>query len=209
MPLIAHIEVQEDTAIALWKVKADERPPATSQRENPTSGNTAKKAVEKRERERLGVHHCLEQLGLYKRIRYTPKGKPYLNRGPHISISHGADKAAVISSRKRRVGIDIDRRRAKILKIEPKFIGESERAFIPIQDRMDYLHVIWGAKESLYKLCGGERPLSFQENMRVAPFALAEKGRFACAVQKEDFYESFEGFYQSIEDSYLVYCLAL
>lgn len=209
MPRIAHIKTQEDTVIAIWEVTADEEPPATYQHTGPAGGHAVRGAVEKRKRERLGVHHCLEQLGIRQRIRYTSKGKPYLDQGPHISISHSADKVAVIRSRKRQVGIDIQTISTKILKIEPKFIGEAERRFIPAIDKMDYLHIIWGAKESLYKIFGGERPLSFKEDMRVTPFAASEEGQIQCLVRDGDHSERFEGFYRRIKDSYLVYCTAL
>src|ERR1700743_1796292 len=58
-------------------------------------------------------------------------GKPYLVTLPyHISLSHSFDYAAVMISRSRPVGIDIDKVKEKVERIANKFMKPAELAFV-------------------------------------------------------------------------------
>jgi 4'-phosphopantetheinyl transferase len=111
----------------------------------------------------LGVAH-------YDDIVYDEKGKPHLKDGRgHISFSHTRNFAAVMFHRTKNIGIDVETVRERIEKISHKFLNDEERAFIENPKRIDTLHVIWGAKEVLFKMYG-KGGLDFKNQMRVHPF---------------------------------------
>jgi len=95
-------------------------------------------------------------------------GKPTLiNSEYHISLSHSVDRTAVIAS-KRSVGIDIQKVVSKIGRIARKFCNEVELESISVSERDEllYYHIIWGAKECIYKSYG-KRKVDFRGHMTV------------------------------------------
>ena len=104
-------------------------------------------------------------------------GKPYLRGGPplHFSLSHSHGHAAALVSGVA-CGVDLQRRVPKITRLRSKFERPDERASVERQpSEVDALHVLWGAKEALYKLYG-RRGLDWHEDMVVAPFDLTPGG---------------------------------
>jgi len=95
-------------------------------------------------------------------------GKPHLKgeKGLHFSLTHSHGHAAAIVS-KAVCGIDLQRRVDKIIRLRSKFERPDERAFIERQpDEVGALHVLWGAKESLFKLWG-KRVIDWHEHLIV------------------------------------------
>jgi 4'-phosphopantetheinyl transferase len=135
-------------------------------------------------------------------------GKPYIiGSSLHISLSHSADKAAVIISPKS-VGIDIQYFTEKIKRIERKFMREEESACLSANKETPHLHVFWGAKESLYKAYG-KRELDFRKHLFVTPFEYnPEKGVAQGLIQKNDFSESYTIYYTVLDNFSLSYCIA-
>ncbi len=114
-------------------------------------------------------------------------GKPHLLADPslHFSLSHSHQHAAALVST-RACGIDLQMRVDKITRLRSKFERADERAFISQQpDEIGALHVLWGAKESLYKLWG-KRLIDWHQHLIVHPFEHAPGGgTFAGLVQKD------------------------
>jgi 4'-phosphopantetheinyl transferase len=135
-------------------------------------------------------------------------GKPYISDSSlHISLSHSADKAAVIISPKS-VGIDIQYFTEKIKRIERKFMREEESACLSANKETPHLHVFWGAKESLYKAYG-KRELDFRKHLLITPFEYnPEKGVAQGLIQKNDFSESYTIYYTVLDNFSLSYCIA-
>ena len=119
----------------------------------------------------FSVRHLLANFGYTDQdLYYDDNGKPHLKDGKYISITHSFTFSGVIIS-DHPVGIDIEKQRDKIGIIAKKFIGY-ECAIISIQNATDYikkLTVIWGIKESLYKLFATPGML-FKEHFLVIPF---------------------------------------
>src|SRR5436190_15167623 len=114
----------------------------------------------------LGVAH-------YDDIIYDEKGKPHLKNGKgYISFSHTKNFAAVIFHRNKNMGLDIETVRERIEKISRKFLNDSETAFTQNEKRIETLHVIWGAKEVLFKI-HGKGGLDFKKQISVHPFVPA------------------------------------
>ena len=111
-------------------------------------------------------------------VVYTPEGKPLLEGAfEHISISHTEGYVAVAFHKKRDVGIDIERRGAKVLKLRRRFMNVAEEDALDKADEQTSLLLHWSAKESFYKIIGN-RGGSFSENFLVAPFRLSDGGSF-------------------------------
>ncbi|MEH0008175.1 MAG: 4'-phosphopantetheinyl transferase superfamily protein [Flavobacteriales bacterium] len=209
MPIRTHFKPDTDTEIAIWDVTESEVALMRYSKPTPGESDRLKAMCEKRRREWLGIRCCLKHLDIREKIHYTPRGKPYLESRRHISISHACGQVALIVSRDQRVGIDIEKVREKTVGLASKFANESEQKFIPDCKKWDYLHIIWGAKESLYKIWGGQRFVSFRNHMFVKPFAISEKGGLQCRVKDEVSSENADGFYRRIEGVYVVYCTAV
>lgn len=101
-------------------------------------------------------------------LHYDQNGKPYLEDGKFISISHSFNFVAMAISTTP-VGIDIEQIRPKIKNIVSKFIG-LEACFLDLnsKDYLDSLTQIWTAKESSYKLYG-KPGMNFKDQFLVLP----------------------------------------
>ncbi|MHC5201944.1 4'-phosphopantetheinyl transferase family protein [Myroides sp. LJL119] len=97
---------------------------------------------------------------------YDQNGRPNLKDGKFISISHSFEFASIIVGNSN-VGIDIEQKREKIIKIAPKFCNQLELDSVSkSKDQIDLYSEIWCVKESMYKMCQS-RSLSFREHMSV------------------------------------------
>ncbi|AWU44022.1 phosphopantetheinyl transferase [Blattabacterium sp. (Cryptocercus kyebangensis)] len=163
---------------------------------------------EKRKKEFLGVRYALRHIGINMNLFYNEKRKPFLfPKGKYISLSHSFELIAIAISYYH-IGIDIEKLRKdkKIIKVRKKFIRNDESVFIHPNYEEDYLHIIWGIKESLYKLEGGPSS-NFLTHYRVSPFCLKKDSRISCWIMKDSYSKRFSAFYRKIDDHYLVYII--
>ena len=99
-------------------------------------------------------------------LYYDALGKPHLQDGTFISITHSHYFAAVILSDVP-VGIDIELQREKIIRIANKFC-KTEFQYLNTDD-IDYIRkltVIWGVKEAIFKI-KSEKGISFKDHISV------------------------------------------
>jgi 4'-phosphopantetheinyl transferase len=124
----------------------------------------------------LSIRHLLKEVGLTDAdLIYDEHGKPHLNAGRYISISHSFTFTAIIFSYETPVGIDIEKQREKILKIAHKFTQIEEYKTIANVDALiSKLTIVWGAKESLYKIFG-KKKLLFLHHIYIEDFKFADK----------------------------------
>lgn len=124
----------------------------------------------------LSIRHLLKEINLKDSdLIYDDFGKPHLDKGRFISITHSFNFTAIIYSTKTEVGIDIEKQRDKILKIAPKFTPIQEYKTIANTDALiSKLTIVWGAKESLYKIYG-KKKLLFLRDIFVADFSFDDK----------------------------------
>lgn len=125
----------------------------------------------------LAVRRLMHQLGIASPIAYLPSGKPYLKDDErHISISHTRGYAAVAISGTNPIGLDIEQRTDKVLRVQHKFLSPEERLFIPSgEGNVEPLLVIWTAKEAMFKLVDREG-IDFADHFHLAPFTVAPAG---------------------------------
>jgi hypothetical protein len=90
--------------------------------------------------------------GAFLDMATLPTGKPYLaGRDEEISLSHSGVYAAVMMG-PQDVGVDIQICKDKITHLEHKFARPEESACIDRTNAVQHLHLLWGAKEVLYKI---------------------------------------------------------
>jgi len=134
-------------------------------------------------------------------------GKPHRqDKKGYISISHSRHMVAVMQSN-RLAGLDIQVPEEKIARIQHKFISDRERCMLPKKNLLDYYHVFWGGKESMYKAYG-KRELDFRKHMHLYPFRIGQgitelKG----CVSKGDVYQLYDLEVDRVEQAYLVSCV--
>ncbi len=134
-------------------------------------------------KEVLLVRKILKSVLPQHKILYDGR-TPYLQPSDwEISITHSFPYAAVALS-KEKVGIDIEPFGSKILRIKNKFVYEDEIAFIPKEQEMEYLTVIWSMKESLYKIHHSNY-WSLKKHYEVKPFQLDQPFKILCRVHDE------------------------
>mgnify|MGYP000152860289 CR=1 FL=1 len=173
MPLYKSISVNSQTTVKIWKIEEsydDLMQPLDlkSQSLNRVLGMKS----ELHQRGFLSVRHLLYEFGYTDQdLFYDDNGKPHLKDGKHISITHSFTFSGVIIS-DNEVGIDIEKQRNKIGIIAKKFVDyEFHYLDKNASDYIRKLTVIWGIKESLYKLFATPGML-FREHFLVIPFML-------------------------------------
>ena len=99
-------------------------------------------------------------------------------------MSHAGDKVAVIIGNKR-VGVDIELETDKILNIKHKFVNQQEDLFIPEDKIREGASIVWGAKESMFKLYQ-KGALSYLNHLQLHPFNDFDSDKFECFIEKNE-----------------------
>lgn len=166
MALIEKGNPEEHIQFSIWKIEEDEAELRSLIRDRGMDlGSVDGIKIESRRLESLAARCALlqlvesyEGLTIYK----DEFGKPHANGANiELSISHTKGYAAAAINRRGQVGIDIEHVREKVLRIQHKFLNESEYW---AKDRVNPLTQIWAAKEALYKL-HGRTQLHFAEQL--------------------------------------------
>jgi 4'-phosphopantetheinyl transferase len=139
-------------------------------------------------------------------VKNDEHGKPHLINHPfELSFSHSADYAAVLLS-KNICGVDIELIGTKIRGIAERFLHSEELEFTSDSADPFLLHIIWGAKEAIFKL-HGKRKLSFREHISVSPFKAENAGIVKASLLKVGHEKNFVVHYEVLKDYMLVYVL--
>ena len=99
----------------------------------------------------------MDMMGGMHEIIHNSDGKPYLECGKNISISHTRGYVAVILSDNSDVAIDIEYMDERVCRIADRFLRDDEKTDETIEKLLS-----WCAKESLYKLYSQDK-LVFHE----------------------------------------------
>ncbi|MDG1528915.1 MAG: 4'-phosphopantetheinyl transferase superfamily protein [Polaribacter sp.] len=171
MPLHKSLTINNSTKVLIWNIQED-----YTDLSNGISLTTANQTrvdsmkSELHQRGFLSIRHLLKEVGLVDAdLVYDEFGKPHLKNGKFISITHSFTFSGIIVSDVP-VGIDIEKQRDKILKIAHKFTPFQEYKTIANHDALiSKLTIVWGAKESLYKIYG-KKKLRFLEHIYIEDF---------------------------------------
>jgi phosphopantetheinyl transferase len=180
MPLLKTINFNPTTEILLWKITESLAELSAEVNLNPKNQQRFNgMKSELHQRAFLSVRKLLQLKGYTDfDLDYDQFGKPHLKDGKHISISHSHEFATVIFSDEI-TGIDIELQRDKIIRIADKFV-EPEWEFLnkENQDYIRKLTVIWGVKESIFKI-RNEAGISFKAHIHVHPFEIKDQSGIA------------------------------
>ncbi len=205
MPLHKEIQHNQDTQILVWEITESKETLLDGLNLTENSLSRIKNMrSELHQRGFLSVRHLLHNAGYTDYdLFYTKDGKPHLKDGKHISITHSFTFSAIAISTNE-IGIDIEKNREKIIKIAPKFVAD-EYDFMAEENVVDFLTVVWGAKESLYKIHpdGG---LLFKHHLPIEPFKLGDN-KTRGWIKKDSFYEVYQIYFEKIKDFTLVYAV--
>lgn len=206
MPLYKTIQPNYHTTIFVWKI---------SESLNDLSQNTSltNRSMERlnsmkselHKRGFLSVRKLLEKAGYTDfDLFYNGNGKPHLTNGKNISITHSFNFSAIVISDKE-VGIDIEKNREKIKIIQHKFVNFESGFIHKDDDYIKQLTVIWGAKESLYKIYphGG---LTFKNDIDICSFQISDK-KTTGHIKVKDWNKKYDIGFEQLEDFTLVYAL--
>lgn len=206
MPVIDYINDFKHTRIITWKVTESNEELLEYLQLEDYRIEKYNNLRPKQAREYLGLRACLKKLDLDYDVNYDERGKPFLPTNKEISITHSYGLVSVGVS-EYNIGIDVELARPKkILNIKHKFARSDESSWIPAEHEIEYLHVIWGLKEGLYKLNGGNL-WNFLNHYRVEEFDLKENNQIICWISDEVKSRKYHAFYKMIEDHYLVWVL--
>lgn len=153
MPLLSSTHTATGAHLALWHIteSADRLRAMLSQPDLHAGKTAGLRPASRRLREVLAVRCLLRaMLGTETEVRYHDDGRPWLDNGTHISITHTEGYAAVILS-SHPAGIDIERIGNRVQRVVSHFVHPAEEALL---DTPLALHLAWSAKETAFKLLG-------------------------------------------------------
>ncbi len=208
MPIVYQKNIDEHTSLAVWKIEETE--------EQLLSGLQLKQheldVIASLSNGKRALHWLSTRLLLrtmlntseYIDCRMDDHGKPYLvNSDAQISLSHSYDYAAVIISKDKKVGIDIELIKHKIKSIKHKFLSDLELAQKQIGDNTNGLYVCWCAKEAIYKW-NGRKGLEFKQHIHIKPFKLKEDGALQALVELPEGTKALDVNYFKTKDGYML-----
>lgn len=177
MPLYKTLTVSPTTTVYLWKVTEPEAQlskgivltPHCQKRMHAMKSQAHRRAF-------LSIRHLMAEAGYTDSdLYYNAFGKPHLTDGTAISITHSHQFTGIIVSHTEQVGIDIEMQRKKILRIAHRFsVPDEWESQAHPHNAIKKLTMVWGAKESLYKIYA-QPGLSFLQHIRVHAFAVADR----------------------------------
>ncbi len=176
MPLYKTIRVNDFTKVLVWKIEES--------LEDLTVGIELTEQSKKRvdamksilhQQGFMSIRQLLKQAGYVDAdVFYDEFGKPHLKDKNYLSISHSFTFTAIIISKKKPVGIDVEKQRDKIVKIAHKFTPIEEYNTIANHEALvSKLTIVWGAKESLYKIYG-KKKLQFLHHIYIEDFSFID-----------------------------------
>lgn len=146
------------------------------------------------------LHLLIPELSV-QRIIIAAEGKPYIeNSNTYFSISHSFPYIAVAISIHDSIGIDIQCKTNKILRLKDKFLSDKEQA-ICMED-IGLTTFAWCAKEAVFKKFG-KGAIDFKSHMPIAHILPVEDNFLHGFMHFSKFLpQSIENFKGKIEEDY-------
>lgn len=208
MPIVFNKQIDEDTILGVWKIEETESmlmsglQLKTHELDLIQSLSNGKRTLHWLSTRLL--LRTLLQTDDYIDCQMDEHGKPYLtNIDAHISLSHSYDYAAVIVSKTKKVGVDIELIKHKIKSIKHKFLSDVELAQKQIGDNTNGLYVAWCAKEAIYKW-NGKKGLEFKKHIHLKPFKLKEEGCLQALIELPEGVKELSVSYFKTDDGYML-----
>lgn len=201
MPLLLSKQISPSAAYAVWNIQETNQVLMSMvDEEIPTHMNPTRLAewiVG-----RILIKSLCTQFGIdYQGVAARETGKPHLiGTNIEISISHSFPMAAAMIHKESPCGIDLERMRSKLIRIQDKFVNETEAAYL---NNLEKLCAIWCGKEALYKIYGRKKL-----SMRDETFIEFESDEIMNGLIKKDGEEhQYKIHYEAVKDYYLAYSI--
>jgi 4'-phosphopantetheinyl transferase len=150
--------------------------------------------------EYLASRAALNEIYPESTVIYQEK-KPLLTDGSHVSFSHNVRFGVAARSLSKNLGVDLESERtAQLEKIKHKFLSAQEAAFTHTAND---LHIIWGAKEALFKLYG-HGSVDFLTELEVHAFEFGNGTGYTTGVIHKKGGVLCDVFFTSWQNQYLV-----
>lgn len=181
MPLHKVVYLQPNTKLYLWKISEDYNTLFREVRLKDSSlARLEGMKSESHQKGFLAVRMILQHLEYTDfDLLYDEFGKPHLKpqgcsiKDLELSISHSHDFSAIVIS-EQKVGLDLEQLKDKTLKIAPRFMDISHLENLSTEDKIKKATVIWGIKESIFKL-KNEVGISFSDHISETAFTFEDK----------------------------------
>lgn len=206
MPLYKTLSVSETTKVIIWKIeetieelqKHISLSDYSKQRLDSMKSTLHQKGF-------LSIRHILKEFNIQDvDLQYDEYGKPHLKDGRFISMTHSFHFTAVIVSEDKKVGVDIEKQREKILKIAHKFTPiEEYKTIANVTALISKLTIVWGAKESLYKIYG-KKKLLFLHHIYIEDFNFEDE-KIIGIIRYEGTETAYQVHFLEFEDFTCVY----
>lgn len=195
MPLYKEFSTQ-DTALLVWKHQPD-----TESWVDDLS-DASNRSVSK-QYEKLMIRKMLQSALPNHQLCYEDNGSPYVEPlSAKISISHSYP-FAVLAISNQNIGIDIEKRQPKILKIKSKFLSDTELKWLNNNDDLALLTIIWSIKESLYKI-HPKKLWSFRVHYHIEEFSLSSLDHISCHIIQDEEITHYKASVQLINTNYVL-----
>ena len=218
MPFFKEINISEHTTAYFWKISEDiEWLFENVQLNEKSISRLETMSSVEHKKGFLAVRMLLQHIGFTDfDLFYDEFGKPHLEdkrqkaKGKsfepctqHISISHSHEFSCICVS-DQCIGIDLEKRKEKTLKIAPRFMDISHLENLSESDKIAKSTIVWGVKESVFKL-KNEKGISFPNHISESPFQLEHK-KGKAQLHFKDVTEDFQFQFDFVDD-YVFVCV--
>ena len=204
MPIIEDLTISDDIRLIVWEISESIKDLKTEDLLSEDSLkllNQRKSEIHKKQF--LVIRNILKELSIHDQdLVYDESGKPFITNGQNISFSHSDTYAAVIIG-KQMVGIDIEIRRDRILKIKEKFL-EIELNY-PGDLKSEKALIYWNIKESIFKTVSNAE-IDFRKNILVLPLDL-NNNYIKSWYLNDDQIDSYNSYYKVSKNYTLAYVI--
>lgn len=204
MAVIYKKQVDEDTVLAVWKIVESKTELLNFLGENFYDTHSKHDNIHWLASRALVKHlFAGEEISISK----NEFNKPFVKINDlsyHISITHSFDYAAVIISRSRIVGIDMEKFDKRIDRVKHKFVREDESYLTGEDNESEMLTVLWSAKETLYKYYGNKE-LDFLKHLKIEQFEVESKFVLKGSIKKNDYFTELDVQVEKLDGYVLTY----
>lgn len=175
MPLYQKIVINDYTQAFVWEItESFDELFQTVALKDVSLARLERMKSESHQKGFLSVRKLLMEAGYTDNdLYYDEFGKPHLEDGKHISISHSHEFSVIVLSDVN-IGADLEILKDKTLKLAPRYMDVSHLENISEVDQLKKATVIWGVKESVFKI-KNEIGISFKDDIFESDFNLNDK----------------------------------
>lgn len=209
MPLYRKTKFDNGMVLTIWKIEELESDlrPLLSLNARDEKELHAVKASSSRLRwmaSRLALKSVFDEWKVIE-INKDVHGKPFFeSEEGFFSLSHSGEFAVCAYHPEKKVGVDIEFVRDKILAIQKRFMKAEELDTFADKEKVERLLACWCAKEAIYKW-QGTKGLSMREGITIHPFEYDEKGQITANLITEKGTEQLNVVYERLDGYMMAY----